>query len=91
MPLFVQLAPKTDVAEDQEDVGRDPLVSAMPPGSDFQHPYVEPLQAGHPYGQRSYRSTHGLHNRGEVGENAKSVAGGVALGAEFRDLHPKLQ
>jgi hypothetical protein len=95
----VQLASKTDGAEDQEDVGRDPLPSTMPPASDFQHPYVEPVQAGHPYGQRYYKSPHGLHNREEVGETSKmsssgiarSIAGGIAMGAEFRELHPKLQ
>jgi hypothetical protein len=58
MPLFVQLASKTDVAEDNEDVGRDPQLSTVLPVSEFQAPYVDSLQAGYPFGQRLARAAH---------------------------------
>jgi hypothetical protein len=49
MPLFVQLAPKADAAEDQEEFSADAPLLTAPPISEFQQPYVEPLQPGHPY------------------------------------------
>jgi hypothetical protein len=52
MPLFVKLASRTDGAEEKEDVDSDAQISPMPPASNFTQPYVEPLQAGFPYGQR---------------------------------------
>jgi hypothetical protein len=56
MPLFVQLPSKTDVAEDNEDVGRAPQLSTMRPASELQAPYVDSRRGGYPYGQRLGRT-----------------------------------
>jgi hypothetical protein len=55
MPLFVQLASKADVAEDQLEASVDSQMTTLSPASDLPQAYVDPLPAGFQYGMRLAR------------------------------------